>query len=225
MGVEQWCTARCYRPALSTATSTASCAIRRYVVSFPPTTVTTPVAEVRTACRRDRSAVARRRRAAGAEPGVRPDDVGAGERARERGRRGLDQEVDLGLARLGNVGYLSVDRDVGESDVDQAVRLGDDVEEAGALTGDRQRQGDPQPGERLGPQHEVGPATRPQLDVVDQVARPVAGGVDDRLRADVYGSLRSARRGARHCAPGELDGRERGYGSRRRGWRRCARPW
>ena len=72
------------RPAWATAASTASSAIRRYVVSLPPTIVTTPVGLVSTACLRERSAVDA---VAGVEQrpqaGVRADDVAAAQR---RGR-------------------------------------------------------------------------------------------------------------------------------------------
>ena len=76
-------------PLAATAASTASSAIRRYVVSLPPTTVITPARDVRTACRRDMSEVAPVRPGVEQRPqtGERPDHVGAPERPLEGGRR------------------------------------------------------------------------------------------------------------------------------------------
>ena len=49
----------CVRHGRSVRRSTTSCAMRRYVVSFPPTTTSAPVSgSVATTCRRDRSPVA-----------------------------------------------------------------------------------------------------------------------------------------------------------------------
>ena len=75
------------RPVARPVASTASSAIRRYVVSLPPTTVTTPLSEVSTACRRDRSAVVPSAVEQRPQPGVRPDHVAAAQRPLERGGR------------------------------------------------------------------------------------------------------------------------------------------
>ena len=52
-----WCGSGAACPSSASTASTVSAAIRRYVVSLPPVTVTTPPSERRTACRRERSAV------------------------------------------------------------------------------------------------------------------------------------------------------------------------
>ncbi len=85
-----------------TAVSTASCAIRRYVVSLPPTIVTSPSGAVITACRRERSAVWHPGPAVQQRPqsGVRAEQVRSGDRYLDRAVDRVQQEVDLGIGRL-----------------------------------------------------------------------------------------------------------------------------
>ena len=59
-----------------------------------------------------------------AQPGVGADHVGPGERRLEGRAHRVEQEVDLGLGRDGDVGHLAVGRLVGQPDVHQAVGLG-----------------------------------------------------------------------------------------------------
>ena len=158
----------------------------------------------------------------GRSPAKAPDHVGAVDGALEGGRHHVEEEADLGLGRLGHVRDRAVGRLVGEPDVDGAVGLGQDQHEPVEGAGDGCVDDDPQPRERLLAQHEVGAAAGPQLDLVDQVAGPHAGGVDDGAGGDAVaraGELvaqldRGAGRGPRG----------RGCARARRTTRRCGRP-
>ena len=116
------------------------------------------------------------------QPGVRPDDVGAAQRPVERRRDDVEQEADLGVGRLGDVRHGALDGLVGEADVDRAVGLGEQEDEAVGGARHRHRDGRGQAGDGGGAEHQVGAAAGAQVDV-DEVAGPDAGGVDDRAGA------------------------------------------
>ncbi len=81
-------------PSRFTAASTASAAMRRYVVSLPPVTVTTPLSDVRTEWRLERSAVRSLLAAAYERPQTGPgaQDVGFGDL---RGRNPVDRTQEV----------------------------------------------------------------------------------------------------------------------------------
>ena len=105
----------------------------------------------------------------------------------------------------------------------RAVGLGQDQHEAVEGARDRRVDHDAQAGERLLAQHQVGAAAGAQPHLVDEVAGPDAGGVDDRAGGDGVRRRRSARRAA---APTCRSRRARGPGCARarRTTRRCGPP-
>ena len=159
--------------------------MRRYVVSLPPTIVTTPLGACRTAWLRETSAVPPVRVAdQRSQARERAHDVVPAQRDLERRSDHVEQEADVALRRLGDVRRRAVDRLVGQADVDPAVRLGQREHEARLLArhGDRQRRAEP--AERRRAQDDVRAPRRPQREVGHDRVGPHAGRVDDRLRAD-----------------------------------------
>ena len=141
------------RPAWATAASTASSAIWRYVVSLPPTTVTTPVrrgehgvpaGEVGGGARAVGSEVS----SSGRRPAYAPTTSERRSVVGERGGDDVEEEADLGLGRLGHVGDLALDGLVGEADVEGAVGLGEHHDEPVGRA--RARARSPRPGGRAG---------------------------------------------------------------------------
>lgn len=121
----------------------------------------------------------------GSQPGERAHHVVPVHRHVQHRAEDVQQEPDVRLRGLGDLGDVPLHGFVGEADVDPAVVLGEDQDEAVGLPG----HGDVQPGgeraEALRAQHEVGAAGGADADPVDEAARPHPGGVDHRAGADL----------------------------------------
>ena len=223
--------------AASTTASTVSAAMRRYVVSLPPVTVTTPLADVCTECRRERSAVrsllaARDERA---QAGPRAEDVGLGDR---RGDRAVDraQEVRDVVGRDLRIVDRSVVVGVGRADVGEpvvaAVAAPRHDEHRTPVLRHRDHGRDLVAHQR--PRHRDvhalrGPDRRRVRALVERahVVGPHAGRVHDELRAHRRSSLPSATTRAPLTRPSasfvEADEASCSSRSRRRSRPRCAR--
>ena len=141
-----------------------------------------------------------------------------------RGRATSSRKSISASVGSGTSGTGAVDRLVGEADVDRAVGLGERHHEPAGAARDRRGDATPQPGQRLGAEHQVGAAAGPQPHLVDQVAGPDAGGVDHRAGRDL-GRLAGQLVAQHGAVAGRADARGRGCARRRRGRPRCGRSW
>ena len=99
----------------------------------------------------------------------------------------VEQEVDVGLRRLRDVGDRAGRGLVGDADVGQAAALSDREDPAVALARHRDVERSGQSAEALERDDEVRAEAGAQAQFVDQLAGPDAGGVDHRAGADVEG--------------------------------------
>ena len=119
-------------------------------------------------------------------------------------RKAISPEVGCGTSGIGPGASSSV-----RPEIDPAQLLGHGEDEAVELAGDRNGQRRSRIAERLGVEHQVGAAAGPQLHRRVDLARPHAGGVDDRAGRDVE-RFAGELVGQPHRGAGGLGGRDLG---------------